>query len=115
MTYKVDEKLLEGISSSIAFVKSIYTAINDYIMSFDTQGTIMKAKKLIALYKEFGVDSDRVLIKIASTWEGIKAAEELERAVNKTLNAGLRTVDLMNKACTELGCREIGEELLKAI
>ena len=44
-----------------------------------------------------------------------KAANDLEGAVNKTLNSGYRTVDLMNKPCTELGCREMGEELLKAI
>lgn len=48
-------------------------------LSFDTDGTIDKAHRLIALYEEAGVDRDRVLIKIASTWEGIRAAERLER------------------------------------
>lgn len=51
----------------------------DARLSFDTQATINKARDLIALYKEQGIDSDRVLIKIASTWEGIKAAEVLEK------------------------------------
>ncbi len=51
----------------------------DARLSFDTAATVAKAKKLIALYKERGVEKDRILIKIASTWEGIKAAEQLER------------------------------------
>jgi transaldolase len=48
-------------------------------LSFDTAGTIDKARKLISLYKEKGVPRDRILIKIASTWEGIRAAELLEK------------------------------------
>ncbi|MFN3192584.1 MAG: transaldolase [Aureliella sp.] len=51
----------------------------DARLSFDTQGTVDKAHELIALYKEAGIDSDRILIKIASTWEGIRAAEILEK------------------------------------
>jgi transaldolase len=47
--------------------------------SFDTEGTLKKAKELIALYAKAGVDRERVLIKIASTWEGIRAAERLEK------------------------------------
>ena len=50
----------------------------DARLSFDTAGTVTKAKELIELYKEVGVDSDRILIKIASTWEGIEAARQLE-------------------------------------
>jgi transaldolase len=48
-------------------------------LSFDTEGTIAKAHRLIALYEESGVDRKRVLIKVASTWEGIRAAERLEK------------------------------------
>jgi transaldolase len=48
-------------------------------LSFDTEGTVAKARKLIGMYKEAGVGRERVLIKIASTWEGIRAAERLER------------------------------------
>ena len=51
----------------------------DARLSFDTQATIDKARKLITLYKERGIAKDRILIKIASTWEGIKAAEQLEK------------------------------------
>jgi len=51
----------------------------DARLSFDTQASIAKAHKLIAMYNEAGINNDRILIKIASTWEGIKAAEQLER------------------------------------
>jgi len=51
----------------------------DARLSFDTQATVEKARKLIGLYKNRGVSKDRILIKIASTWEGIKAAELLEQ------------------------------------
>ena len=48
-------------------------------LSFDTEGTLAKARRLIELYAKAGIGRERVLIKIASTWEGIRAAEQLER------------------------------------
>ena len=51
----------------------------DARLSFDTAGSIAKAQRFIALYEKAGVKRNRVLIKLASTWEGIKAAEKLER------------------------------------
>ena len=51
----------------------------DARLSFDTAGTVAKARHLIGLYEKEGISKDRILIKIASTWEGIRAAEELER------------------------------------
>lgn len=51
----------------------------DARLSFDTDGTVAKARELIALYENNGVSRDRVLIKVASTWEGIAAGEILER------------------------------------
>ena len=48
-------------------------------LSFDTEGTLAKARKLMGMYQEAGIDRKRILIKIASTWEGIRAAEQLER------------------------------------
>ncbi len=51
----------------------------DARLSFDTEGSIAKARILISLYESTGVKRDRVLIKLASTWEGIRAAERLER------------------------------------
>lgn len=58
----------------------------DARLSFDTRAMIEKARRLIALYEQAGVDRSRVLIKIASTWEGIRAAEILEKeAINCNL------------------------------
>ena len=51
----------------------------DAALSFDTEGTINKAHRLIELYQQAGIARERVLIKTASTWEGIRAAERLER------------------------------------
>lgn len=51
----------------------------DARLSFDTPATIDRARRLVELYDEHGVDTSRVLIKVASTWEGIRAAEQLEK------------------------------------
>ena len=51
----------------------------DARLSFDIEGSVKKAHKLIALYKEAGIPKERVLIKLASTWEGIQAAIQLEK------------------------------------
>lgn len=51
----------------------------DARLSFDTEATIAKAHRLVELYGQAGIGTDRLLIKIASTWEGIRAAERLER------------------------------------
>ena len=48
-------------------------------LSFDTEATIAKAKKLIGMYHKHKIEKERILVKIASTWEGIKAAEQLEK------------------------------------
>jgi len=60
----------------------------DARLSFDADATLAKARKIIELYKEAGIDKSRILIKIAATWEGIRAAEILEKegiACNLTL------------------------------
>jgi len=51
----------------------------DARLSFDLEGSLSRARRLIALYEKHGVSRERVLIKLASTWEGIRAAEKLER------------------------------------
>ena len=64
----------------------------DASLSYDTEATIAKAKSLLALYKAYGIDQNRILIKIASTWEGIQAARALEAEgihCNLTLLFGL--------------------------
>lgn len=64
----------------------------DAALSYDTEATLQKAHELMALYEKFGIDKDRVLIKIASTWQGIQAAKQLEAEgihCNLTLLFGL--------------------------
>ena len=81
------EFITEAIDQvSVIFGKEILKIISgrvstevDARLSFDTQATVEKARKIINLYKEHGISKDRVLIKIASTWEGINAAEILEK------------------------------------
>jgi transaldolase len=51
----------------------------DASFSFDTEGTVAKARAIIDLYRKAGVDRERILIKVGSTWEGIRAAERLEK------------------------------------
>ncbi len=51
----------------------------DARLSFDTEGSVERAKRLISLYEKAGISRERVLIKLASTWEGIRAAARLER------------------------------------
>ena len=51
----------------------------DADLSFDTEGSVAKARTLIGLYRERGIDHGRILIKLASTWEGIEAARQLQR------------------------------------
>ena len=64
----------------------------DARLSFDTNATIERAERIIGLYDQKGIDKQRILIKVASTWEGIKAAEQLEKQgihCNLTLLFGL--------------------------
>ncbi|MCM2129820.1 transaldolase [Larsenimonas rhizosphaerae] len=71
-------------------------------LSFDTEASIEKAHHLIKLYEERGVSKDRVLIKLASTWEGIRAAESLEKeGIN--CNLTLLFSDAQARACFEAG------------
>jgi len=71
-------------------------------LSFDTQASIAKAHELIELYEARGVGRDRVLIKLASTWEGIRAAEVLERE-GIQCNLTLLFSDAQAQACFDAG------------
>ncbi|MDG1065793.1 MAG: transaldolase [Luminiphilus sp.] len=74
----------------------------DARLSFDTQATVKKARELMALYDRQGISSERILIKIAATWEGIRAAEILEREgiqCNLTLVFGFAQA----QACADAG------------
>lgn len=98
-----------GDKLSVAIGKEIVDVIPGRIstevdarLSFDTTATVKKAHKLIKLYAEAGIDKSRILIKVASTWEGIKAAEKLEKEginCNLTLLFGFAQA----RACAEAG------------
>lgn len=74
----------------------------DARLSFDTPATVARAQRLIGLYADAGVDRERVLIKIAATWEGIRAAEQLEREGIQT-NLTLLFSFAQAQACADAG------------
>jgi len=78
----------------------------DARLSFDRDATIAKAREIIALYEKAGIARERILIKIASTWEGIKAAEQLQR---EKINCNLTLLFSFAQAvaCAEGGIRLI--------
>lgn len=93
--------VLIGIEISKVVPGRISTEV-DARLSFNTEKMIAKGRKLIALYEESGVGKDRVLIKLASTWEGIQAGEALEKEginCNLTLLFGFGQA----RACAEAG------------
>ena len=78
----------------------------DARLSFDTKATIAKARKIIKLYEKAGIPRERILIKIASTWEGIKAAETLQK---EGINCNLTLLFSLAQA---IACAEGGIKLI---
>lgn len=79
----------------------------DARLSFDKAGSIVKAKKIISLYEEHGIKKERILIKLASTWEGIQAANELEKKYGIHCN-----LTLLFSLCQAIACAEAGVTLI---
>lgn len=78
----------------------------DARLSFDSDGTVDRAERIVELYQAQGVHIDRVLIKIASTWEGIRAAEKLERR-------GIHTnLTLLFSFCQAVACAQARVQLI---
>lgn len=75
----IDHLLVSYGTQILQIVPGRVSTETDARLSFDAEGTIRKARQLIKLYESKGIDRERVLIKIASTWEGINAAEQLQR------------------------------------
>jgi len=76
----VMDKLAVNFGTEITKIAPGYVSTEvDARLSFDKDGTIEKARRIIELYEEVGVDKSRILVKIAATWEGIQAAEVLEK------------------------------------
>jgi len=100
---KVMDKLSVNFGHEITKIVPGYVSTEvDARLSFDTQATIEKARHLIELYKEVGVDKSRILIKIAATWEGIQAAKVLEKE-GITCNCTLIFSLAQAIACAEAG------------
>lgn len=78
----------------------------DARLSFDTAGSVQKANELMEMYDEFGIGPNRVLIKLASTWEGIRAAETLEK---QGIHCNLT---LMFSFAQAVACAEAGVTLI---
>ncbi len=94
-----------GIETLKIVPRRVSTEVNAGL-SFDTEGTVNKARKLIHLYEKAGINKKRILIKIASTWEGIKAAEVLEK---EDIHCNLTLLFSLAQA---IACAEAGVSLI---
>jgi transaldolase len=99
----MDRLLVEFGKEILKIVPGRVSTEVDAALSYDKEATVAKAKQIIALYEAEGVDRNRVLIKIASTWEGIQAARELERDHNIHCNLTLLFGFGQAVACAEAG------------
>ncbi|CBJ25518.1 transaldolase [Ectocarpus siliculosus] len=105
-----DERVAKTMDKlSVNFGVEILTLVKGYVstevdarLSFDTEATLARARNIISLYEAAGVDKSRILIKIASTWEGIKACEVLQKE-GITCNMTLLFALPQAAACAEAG------------
>jgi transaldolase len=102
----IDHLLVKFGCEILKIVPGRVSTETDARLSFDTEGSINKARQLIKLYEERQIPRERVLIKIASTWEGIKAGEQLEK---EGINCNLTLMFSMPQAVL---CAEGGIELI---
>lgn len=102
----IDHLLVQFGCEILKIVPGRVSTETDARLSFDVEGTIAKARRLIELYKERGIEKERILIKIASTWEGIAAGEVLEK---EGINCNLTLMFSLPQA---VRCAEAGIELI---
>lgn len=102
----VDSLLIAFGVEILKYVPGRVSTEIDAALSFDTEATVAKGRELIALYEKAGVSRERVLIKIASTWEGIRAAEILEK---EGIHCNLT---LLFSLCQAIACAEAGVQLI---
>ncbi|XP_037947616.1 probable transaldolase isoform X2 [Teleopsis dalmanni] len=106
-----DEKITEAVDLlSVLFGREILNIVPgrvsteiDARLSFDVDKSVKKALKIINLYEERGINKDRILIKLAATWEGIQAAKILEQKHNVHCNLTLMFSMVQAVACAEAG------------
>lgn len=103
----VIDRLFVGFGVEILKIVPRYVSTEaDARLSFDTDATVRKTRELIALYETAGVSRDRILIKIAATWEGVRAAEILEKE-------GIRcNLTLLFGFCQAVACAQAGVFLI---
>ena len=102
----VDSLLIAFGVEILKYVPGRVSTEIDAALSFDTEATVAKGRELIALYEKAGVSRERVLIKIASTWEGICAAEILEKD-------GIHcNLTLLFSLCQAVACAEANVKLI---
>ncbi len=102
----VDSLLIAFGVEILKYVPGRVSTEIDAALSFDTEATVAKGRELIALYEKAGVSRERVLIKIASTWEGIRAAEILEKD-------GIHcNLTLLFSLCQAIACAEANVKLI---
>ena len=102
----VDRLLVRFGAEILAIIPGRVSTEVDARLSFDTSATVTRAERLIELYQAEGIDTRRVLIKIASTWEGIRAAEVLERR-------GIHTnLTLLFSFCQAVACAQARVKLI---
>jgi transaldolase len=102
----VDEVLVRFGREILAVVPGRVSTEVDARLSFDTAASVARGQRLIALYEAAGVPRERVLIKVAATWEGIRAAELLERE-------GIRcNLTLLFAFCQAVACGDAGVRLI---
>ena len=102
----IDRVLILFGNEILKIVPGRVSTETDARLSFDCDGTVEKARELIRIYEETGTDRSRVLIKIASTWEGIKAAEILQK---EKINCNLT---LMFSLAQAIACAQAGIKLV---
>ncbi|KAJ2722321.1 sedoheptulose-7-phosphate:D-glyceraldehyde-3- phosphate transaldolase [Coemansia sp. Benny D115] len=101
---KAFDKLLVNFGTKILeIVPGRVSTEVDAQFSFDKEANVRKAREIIDLYKSVGIDKERILIKIASTWEGIQAAHELESKYGIHCNLTLLFSFVQAVACAEAG------------
>lgn len=102
----IDQLLISFGLKILEIVPGRVSTETDARLSFDTEATVAKGRQLIALYEAAGIPRDRILIKIASTWEGIRAAEILEKE-------GIRcNMTLLFCLAQAVACAEAGAQLI---
>jgi transaldolase len=102
----VDEVLVRFGLEILKLIPGRVSTEVDARLSFDTAATIARARRLVELYERAGIGRDRVLIKIASTWEGIQAAKALE---HEGIHCNLT---LLFSFCQAVACGEAGVTLI---